>query len=533
MSFNLFLIQFVFFACVFMLFQATRMPRGWLFVAVLVLGILSVSYVLVPSEAGWISAVAWVLLVLVPLMGYARINHLVAQERYSSAYRLAWILRWLHPADGLLEYPDILKAQALAQKGDLEMARQIFKRYQSSTTPMGRMATVLLYRLDANWDDLLRWLTIHVSPRQLFKDAGLAALYARSLGETGDLNGLLQAVDQFEQRFGRTGSHTSLNLVRLYALAFCGQTAQVQTLLERALSIYPDRTRQFWMATAEMAAGHTAIAREHLLALRNHSDAMQRTAIDWRLSHACARPEVTLTDCSRQILAQIEVTMQQEARYGSRAFLRAKTRPYATYTLIAANLLVFALETIAGGSEDLVVLYRLGALVPGNVLAGEWWRILNALFLHAGILHLTANMVGLYFFGMLVESALGSRKFLLGYFFSGIGSMLVVTALALHANLLDQITVGASGAIMGLLGIEAAILLKGWQQEKAKVAAERFRLILTVAVLQFISDVLNPQVSLVGHTSGLLLGFAVGWMLFKPGEGGSKGQRESPFSSLP
>lgn len=508
------------------------MPKGWLAVAVLVLGILAASYVLVPSQAGWISAVVWGLLVLVPLMGYARINHLVAQERYSLAHKLAWGLRWLHPADGLIEYPNILKAQALAQQGELEAARQIFKRYQSTSTQIGRMATALIYRLDSNWDDLLRWLTIHVSPRQLFQDAGLATLYVRSLGETGDLNGLLQAVDQFEQRFGRTGSHTSLHLVRLYALAFCGQTAQVQALLERALSIYPETTRQFWIATTEMAAGHTAIAREHLLALWDRSDAMQRAAIEWRLSHRCAQPEITLTDTSRQILAQIEVTMQQEARYGSRTILRAKTRPYATYILIGANLLVFALETMAGGSEDLSVLYHLGALVPGEVLAGEWWRVLNALFLHAGILHLIANMLGLYFFGMLVESALGRCKFLLGYFFSGIGSMLVVTVLALSANFPDQVTVGASGAIMGLLGIEAAILLKGWQQEKAKVARERFRLILTVAGLQFISDVLNPQVSLVGHTSGLLLGFVAGWVLFKPGEGGRSNQQSS-LSSLP
>jgi len=533
MSFNLFLIQFVFFACVFMLFQATRLPKGWIFVAVLVRGILSASYVLIPFQAGWISATVWGALVLVPLIGYARINHLVAQERYGCAHQLAAGLRWLHPLDGLIEYADILKAQALAQQGNLEAARKIFTRYQSSLTPMGRTAAALLYRLESDWEGLMRWLNIHVSPRQLFQDAGLATLYVRSLGETGDLNGLLQAVNQFEQRFGRTGSHTSLNLVRLFALAFCGQTAQVQTLLDRALSMYPSSMRQFWIATAEMAAGHTAIAQEHLLSLQERCDVMHKTAIYWRLSHPCIPPEASLTESSRQILAQIEVTMQQEARYGSRAILRAKGRPYATYALIAANLLVFALETVAGGSEDLAVLYHLGALVPGEVVNGQWWRVFNALFLHAGILHLTANMVGLYFFGMLVESALGSRKFLLGYFFSGVGSMLVVTVLAIQANLADQITVGASGAIMGLLGIEAAILLKGWQQEKAKVAGERFRLILTVAGLQFISDLLNPQVSLVGHTSGLILGFVAGWILFSPGEGRSSGQRESTFSSLP
>jgi rhomboid protease GluP len=191
----------------------------------------------------------------------------------------------------------------------------------------------------------------------------------------------------------------------------------------------------------------------------------------------------------------------------------APEKNLATQTLIGINSFVFALEVVSGGSQDLEVLYRLGALVPQDVWAGEWWRVFNAIFLHAGIVHLLANMLGLYVFGKRVESVLGIRKFLLGYFTCGIGSMLTVTILAILTQAPVQVTVGASGAIMGLVGIEMAILLKSWHRDKGKYARDRLRLILMVTGLQIISDLLTPQVSVIGHFSGLTLGLLIGSIL--------------------
>jgi rhomboid protease GluP len=127
--------------------------------------------------------------------------------------------------------------------------------------------------------------------------------------------------------------------------------------------------------------------------------------------------------------------------------------------------------------------------------------------------------VALLALGVFVEATLGHLKFLLVYFFSGIGSMLAIAALATLTNVSDLIAVGASGAIMGLLGVMAAILLKGWRQEKAKIAARRLRLILLIVVLQVVFDVFTPQVSLVGHASGLVLGFLAGSLLFQVSHG--------------
>lgn len=514
MSLNLFLIQLVIFTSVLLLFQASRIARGWLAVAGILLLVLGIGVLTVPDCAGFISGGLWGVLILVPLLGSAQITRLVYQERYGVAQTLASIVRWFHPVDGFWEYPDLLRGLKRGQVGDLEGAVQIFSRYQASSTPSGRMAMVLLYRMGAQWPEFLAWAENEVPEPVLFKELLLATTYVRSLGEMGDLNHLVQAAERFEHLLGRRGNLQQINLIRLYAFAFCGYTWQVRRLLEGPLSVYPETTRQFWLTTAELAAGKNAETQQRLLTLRDRADQPLRHAIDWRLSHPTPSPDQVLTLASRQLLNQFEKALSQEARYSSRVLLLSR-KSYATYALVGANLLMFALETASGGSEDLYVLYRLGALVPEAVFAGEWWRTITATFLHSGMLHLTANMLGLYVFGGLVEAALGSRKFLMCYAFSGVGSMLTVAILANLTGSLGQITVGASGAVMGILGAEGAIQLKGWRQEKARVARDRLRLISVVIVLQIISDLLTPQVSLVGHLSGLILGFIAGTVLFK------------------
>ncbi len=130
---------------------------------------------------------------------------------------------------------------------------------------------------------------------------------------------------------------------------------------------------------------------------------------------------------------------------------------------------MFAVEEALGGSENLDNLYRLGALIPEAVFAGEWWRILSANFLHLNWLHLSANMLGLYVLGRIVEARLGIIRFLIAYFFSGVGSMITIAVLSIVTQVPELICVGASGAIMGLLGVIAAILTRGWRRERSSL----------------------------------------------------------------
>jgi rhomboid protease GluP len=186
---------------------------------------------------------------------------------------------------------------------------------------------------------------------------------------------------------------------------------------------------------------------------------------------------------------------------------------YGTYLLIGINLSVFALEINSGGSENLETLYQLGALVPQEVLAGEWWRLVSANFLHFGWIHLASNMLGLFFIGRFVELVLGFSRFLIAYLFSGIGSMLAFSILTRELGDYQQILVGASAAIMGLVGVMIAIAFSDWRKEKSRLAARRLNFIALIIGLQFLFDIANPQVSFLSHLLGLILGFIIGSIL--------------------
>jgi membrane associated rhomboid family serine protease len=110
-----------------------------------------------------------------------------------------------------------------------------------------------------------------------------------------------------------------------------------------------------------------------------------------------------------------------------------------SFRLIAANVVVFILTMIGPG------LFRLLTFVPALVLDRPW-TIVTYMFVHAGVMHILFNMLGLYFFGPRVELELGSRRFLVLYFLSGIAGAVVSMVFSPMSPI-----VGASGAIFGVL----------------------------------------------------------------------------------
>ncbi len=121
-------------------------------------------------------------------------------------------------------------------------------------------------------------------------------------------------------------------------------------------------------------------------------------------------------------------------------------RPYAVYMILALNVTVFAMQSFSGGSTDAETLYRMGALSPHYVWAGEYWRFLTPLFLHIGPVHLLVNCVSLYQIGPSLERWAGTYRFLGIYFLSAFGGS--VACLLGH----DVGGAGASGGVFGLLG---------------------------------------------------------------------------------
>jgi rhomboid protease GluP len=267
-----------------------------------------------------------------------------------------------------------------------------------------------------------------------------------------------------------------------------------------------------------MAAGDLELARRKFEVLKEKTDAMTQQAIEQRLSRGLA-PTSLLSAREIAVVDEAAVEHRHEEVFAARPSLFSRAA-LGVQLLIAANLAMFGLEIFAGGATEGDVLFRLGAMYGPAVHAGEWWRLVASMFLHFGVGHLVFNLMALAVLGPFVEGAFRYVKFLAVYFLSGVGSMLVVMALTRWEE--HQLTVGASGAILGLAGATAALMLKGWRRERAQQARKRLWTLVLIIVLQTVIDLMTPQISMTAHLSGAVIGFVVAMILrdHLPREGG-------------
>lgn len=180
--------------------------------------------------------------------------------------------------------------------------------------------------------------------------------------------------------------------------------------------------------------------------------------------------------------------------------------------LIALNVATFlvmaALARNPNGASGPVFVH--GALFGPLVAQGEWWRLFTGAFLHAGLLHLAMNMLLLWFLSQELEPALGHVRFALTYLVSLIGGSLGVMVLSPMSP-----TVGASGAVFGLMGALVVLQLRAkqnpWQSGIGGLVL--LNVVMTFAI---------PGISVGGHLGGLLAGAAAGALMHpahRPAEG--------------
>jgi membrane associated rhomboid family serine protease len=136
------------------------------------------------------------------------------------------------------------------------------------------------------------------------------------------------------------------------------------------------------------------------------------------------------------------------------------------------------------------------ALVRG-VDDGAWWQLVTSMFTHVEPLHLGFNMLALYFLGPVLENVLGRARFLALYLVSGLaGSAAVMLLSEPHGQ-----TVGASGAIFGLMGALAVVALKVRGQVQTVLMWIGLNLVFTFTV---------SGISWQGHLGGLVGGALIG-----------------------
>jgi membrane associated rhomboid family serine protease len=181
-------------------------------------------------------------------------------------------------------------------------------------------------------------------------------------------------------------------------------------------------------------------------------------------------------------------------------------QPFVTWGLIGVNVLVYLITVAQGNGINNPggSLFLKWALFGPSVANGDWWRLITAAFLHGGLLHIGLNMLALVWLGAPVERYLGHVQYLALYLVSGLAGSagaLIVTPTA--------VTVGASGAIFGILG---ALLIIEYQAT-GNIAGQAFTLIAINLLFSFTAS----GISIGGHIGGLIGGIGAALALTRFG----------------
>ena len=187
-------------------------------------------------------------------------------------------------------------------------------------------------------------------------------------------------------------------------------------------------------------------------------------------------------------------------------------RAPVTTALLVSNILMFGVTYLAMIAEHQAsglrilwgmsseALIRLGASFPYFIFVQhEWWRLITAMFLHGGLIHIGFNMMVLWDFGPPLEELYGSAKFFVFYIVCGAFGYLV-------SAFLGHFSIGASGAILGLVGLLLAVTTKRGGAYMRQLRSHLVGWLVFLFVLGFVMPVIDNS----AHLGGLALGFVIG-----------------------
>jgi rhomboid protease GluP len=184
--------------------------------------------------------------------------------------------------------------------------------------------------------------------------------------------------------------------------------------------------------------------------------------------------------------------------------------PVVTYTILALTVLVFILQRVSvplhgyvGHGLDLLEFW--GARINEFIRAGQIWRFITPVLLHANVTHILFNMYALYSLGTGLERYFGHGRFLLLYLLGGFAGN-VLSFLVMPDS---SFSVGASTAVFGLIAAEGVFLF----QNRRLLGRQAGRALSNVAFLVIVNLLIGlaPGIDMFGHLGGLLGGLAFAW----------------------
>jgi rhomboid protease GluP len=194
-------------------------------------------------------------------------------------------------------------------------------------------------------------------------------------------------------------------------------------------------------------------------------------------------------------------------------------KAWVTLGLIAANVAAFAFEAVSGASlwePQPLEMIALGANFGPLTCHGEAWRLLTAMFLHYGVIHIGMNMLCLYQI-RIVERMLSRAEFLALYLASGLVGGLA--SVVVHPN---SVSAGASGAVFGMFGAFTAVMVVRRARMDPWVWQRTMRNLGTFFALNLVIGLSQRSIDLAAHVGGLVAGFVGGFVLARTARPTSK-----------
>ncbi len=267
---------------------------------------------------------------------------------------------------------------------------------------------------------------------------------------------------------------------------------------------------QCWISATQAPEGPlTWRAWKQLAASRVRSGDLTGAARGYREAERRAPPNERAEIASRLGWLAKETGNERAAgRYFDRSRAGGMPAPSMTWAILAVTVAI-GISSLLMGQQQLWFDWL--ALTKTGVAAGEYWRLLSVVLVHAGVIHLAFNMYALYLIGPTVEALYGPVRFLLIYLICGAAGS---AASYVFSN--AEVSVGASGAIFGLFGV----LLVADRVHKPALTRQARGLTMQIGVLIAVNLVIGFSVTSIdnaAHIGGLLAGCWLGLTLVPRG----------------
>lgn len=440
------------------------------------------------SWQAWVGLVAATVLILIPVLCDSVARRAMASEHFRRAARAAAFKELVAPGRAATAQREFLAELAAVRAGQIDQVLHRLREQLLEVDPEEsvwlheRISTVLVFA-GRHHDAALHYRT-HLGREHPGQHPALAVHMVRSYGETGDLGGALELERRLEQaalggELRDPMGQAALVQAGLWLMAYAGEVGLLGQML--ATHIGQRLSRRLRRRLEEVSRAHVPLpgvagAPQGVAAgigaaetarvaggeeggmpvaeaagTRDEPEGAANEEPGERIIEAGRGTEGTedtlrerIQDAGERLLGTMRTVMP------SSSLLRSAP---VTLVLFVMNVAIYFALVRKGGVEDGYGLVRWGANFHVAVRAGEWWRLATALFLHdpQGVLHLLFNMTTLYLFGRHVEPLLGSVRYAVFYLAAGIAG----NALSLvmhHAPLGTGLSIGASGAVFGLVG---------------------------------------------------------------------------------